>query len=87
MNSIEPISKESIFKQLRKILVEQFELDETSVTLEASLYDDLDIDSIDAVDLMVELKELTGKRLDPEAFKKVRTVDDVVAALYDLLNS
>ena len=87
MNSIEPISKESIFKQLRKILVEQFELDEASVTLEASLYDDLDIDSIDAVDLMVELKELTGKRLDPEAFKKVRTVNDVVDALYDLLNS
>ncbi|MGD1879209.1 MAG: acyl carrier protein [Kiloniellaceae bacterium] len=87
MNSIQPISKESIFKQLRQILVEQFELDEASVTLEASLYDDLDIDSIDAVDLMVELKELTGKRLDPEAFKKVRTVDDVVAALYDLLNS
>jgi acyl carrier protein len=87
MHSVGPVSRESIFDELRRILVEHFELNEASVTLEASLYDDLDIDSIDAVDLMVELKDLTGKRLDPESFKKVRTVNDVVSALHDLLNS
>jgi acyl carrier protein len=80
-------SRESIFAELQRILVDNFELNRQDVTLEASLYQDLDIDSIDAVDLMVELKELTGRKLDPEAFKQVRTVNDVVNALYDLLRT
>jgi acyl carrier protein len=80
-------SRQAIFEQLQKILVECFEFDEESVTLDADLYGDLDIDSIDAVDLMVELKEITGKKLDPGSFKEVRKVDDVVNALYDLVNS
>lgn len=80
-------SRQAIFEQLQKILVECFEFDEKSVTLDADLYADLDIDSIDAVDLMVELKEITGKKLDPESFKEIRKVDDVVEALYDLVNA
>jgi acyl carrier protein len=62
-----------------------FELDRTKITLQANLYTDLDIDSIDAVDLAVKFKELTGKRLQPEVFKSVRTVQDVVDALGGLL--
>jgi acyl carrier protein len=62
-----------------------FELDRSKITLDANLYSDLDIDSIDAVDLAVKLKELTGKRLQPEVFKSVRTVQDVVDALTVLL--
>jgi acyl carrier protein len=61
-----------------------FELDKSKITLEANLYSDLDIDSIDAVDLAVKLKDLTGKRLQPEVFKSVRTVRDVVNALASL---
>lgn len=80
-------SRQTIFEQLRNVLVEIFELDEESVTLDADLYGDLDIDSIDAVDLMVELKEITGKKLDPESFKGVRKVGDLVTALYDLVIS
>lgn len=63
------------------MLHEMFELDKSKITLDANLYSDLDIDSIDAVDLAVKLKELTGKRLQPEVFKSVRTVQDVVNAL------
>ncbi|WP_319633660.1 acyl carrier protein [Pelagibius marinus] len=80
-------SREGILAELQRILVEHFELDRQAITLEANLYQDLDIDSIDAVDLMVELKELTGRKLDPEAFKKVRTVGDVVDAVHDLLRT
>ena len=80
-------SRQAIFEQLQNVLVEIFELDEESVTLDADLYGDLDIDSIDAVDLMVELKEITGKKLDPESFKEVRKVGDLVTALYDLVIS
>jgi acyl carrier protein len=62
-----------------------FELDKSKITPEANLYTDLDIDSIDAVDLAVKFKDLTGKRLRPEVFKSVRTVQDVVNALSTLL--
>ncbi len=80
------ISREEIFDQLKQALIELFEFDEDAVVLDANLYEDLDIDSIDAVDLMVKLKEVTGRKLDPEAFKQVRTVSDVVDALSELLN-
>jgi acyl carrier protein len=67
------------------IMQELFELDPQQVTLQARLYEDLDIDSIDAVDLVVELKKITGKKLRPEEFKSVRTVQDVVDAISRLL--
>lgn len=75
------INKEDIYPMLVDMLHEMFELDKSKITLDANLYSDLDIDSIDAVDLAVKLKELTGKRLQPEVFKSVRTVQDVVNAL------
>lgn len=80
-----PTRKEDIYPWVVNMLHEMFELDKAKITLDANLYNDLDIDSIDAVDLAVKLKELTGKRLQPEVFKRVRTVQDVVDALADLL--
>jgi acyl carrier protein len=77
--------REEIFVHVKRLLVGQFELDPAAVTPGARLYDDLDIDSIDAVDLMVELKKYTGKKMDPETFKDIRTVDDVVSAIFDLM--
>ena len=78
-------SRDQIEDKLTKILVEMFELEPADVTEDASLYDDLDIDSNDAVDLIVRLKELTGKKVEPEDFKEIRTVSDVVAAVESLL--
>lgn len=78
-------TKEEIFTMLQDVLVEMFEVDPSDVVLQANLYEDLDIDSIDAVDLIVRLKEETGKKLQPEEFKTVRTVDDVVEAVFKLL--
>jgi len=81
------MTRDELITHLRSLLVEHFELDAGEITEEARLYDDLDIDSIDAVDLMVELKEITGRKIDPEDFKKVRTVGDVVDALQTLVNA
>ena len=78
-------STEEIYQRLQMIMQELFELDPQLVTLQARLYEDLDIDSIDAVDLVVELKKITGKKLRPEEFKSVRTVQDVVDAISRLL--
>jgi acyl carrier protein len=85
MTQASPVSKDDIYPWVVDILNEMFELDKAKITSEANLYTDLDIDSIDAVDLAVKLKELTGKRLQPEVFKNVRTVKDVVDALAGLL--
>lgn len=69
---------------LRKVLAAEFEIDTTSITLEAHLLDDLDIDSIDAIDILSRLREITGKNLPAEALKDVRTVGDVVALVEGL---
>jgi acyl carrier protein len=81
------MTKDDIFRRIVTILEDTFEIDPAAVTPEARLADDLEIDSIDAVDLIVQLKPLAGKRLDPEAFKSVRTVSDVVDALHNLLSN
>lgn len=78
-------SKEEIFDKLCEILQEDFEMEKSSLTLEANLFTDLDMDSIDAVDLAVRLQQFTDKRITPEEFKKIRTINDVVESIYNLL--
>ena len=70
------MNKEAIYARIVEILQETFDIDPARITPEARLYDDRDIDSIDAVDLIVQLKPLAGKRLNAEAFKSVRTIQD-----------
>ena len=70
--------------KIREILVDQFEVEESVIAMDANLYEELAIDSIDAVDLMVQLKELTGKKIPPEQFREVRTISDVLDALTNL---
>ena len=78
-------TEDEIFHQIRATMVELFELEETTVTPDAHLFEDLGLDSIDAVDLIVNLKKETGIKVKPEDFKSVRTVDDVVKTVKDLL--
>lgn len=80
-------TREDIFNILRDALVELFELDPASINLESHLYDDLEIDSIDAIDLLDHIKRQTGKKIAAEDFKTVRTVNDVVEAVYRLVNT
>lgn len=75
------MSRDQLQAWVVQLLAEMFELDAAALTPQSNLYQDLDIDSIDAVDLAVKLKQLTGKRLQPEVFKTIRTIDDVVDAL------
>ncbi|MDT4291900.1 acyl carrier protein [Methylomonas sp. MO1] len=75
-------TQEDVFATLRELMSEMFELTPDDITLEANLRQDLDIDSIDAVDLMVRLREITGKRINPEDFKNARTIQDVVDTVY-----
>jgi acyl carrier protein len=78
-------NREQILAAIRELMVEMFELDKMSITPEARLYEDLDFDSIDAVDMIVRLKELTGKAVKPEDFKSARTIGDVVEAVHKMI--
>lgn len=79
------MTKDELFERIASILHDSFEIDRARIVPEARLYDDLDIDSIDAVDLIVQLKPLLGGSLQPESFKSVRTVQDIVDVLYGLV--
>lgn len=67
--------------RLRAVLAEEFELDPAAVVPEADLFNDLDIDSIDAIDMLARLREFTGTELSAEDLKQVRTIGDVLALL------
>jgi acyl carrier protein len=75
-------TQEEIYFTLRQLMAEMFELAPEDISLNASLSGDLDIDSIDAVDLMVRLRNIIGKRINPEDFKNARTIQDVVDVIY-----
>lgn len=79
------MTRDDIFAQIKAALVELFEVDEEAIIPEARLYQDLELDSIDAIDLVVHQQKLTGKKIKPEEFKSVRSVNDVVDAVERLL--
>lgn len=78
------MDKTQIFEKIKSALVNEFEMNPAKVVPEASLYEDLNFDSIDAVDLIVKFKSMLPRNVDPEVFKNMRTLQDVVDALYDL---
>ncbi|TWT13698.1 acyl carrier protein [Reyranella sp. CPCC 100927] len=80
------LSRSDILDMLRAYLDEMFEVAPARVSLDAKLYEDLDLDSIDAVDLVVRLQEVTGQKIKPDMFKNVRTVGDVVNCVEALLS-
>ena len=78
------MEKQQIYDKIREALIEDFELDPEKVVPEARLYEDLNLDSIDAVDLLVKLKTFIPRNINPEVFKSMRTLQDVVDGINDL---
>jgi acyl carrier protein len=81
------MTREDIYQQLQKILFENFEIDKSRITLDANLYTELDLDSIDAVDLIIHVQDLLGTKIGPDEFKTARTVNDVIDVVEALLVS
>lgn len=75
------LEQDLVLEKMREWMEELFEIAPEDVQLDANLASDLDVDSIDAIDLVVKIKELTGKQVNPEDFKSVRTVQDVVTVI------
>lgn len=80
MTRPEIYTREQIFEKVKSIMAELFELDTSTILMESRFKDDLGLDSIDAIDLMVSLQAFVGKRLQPEEFKSVRTISDLITA-------
>lgn len=78
--------RERIRAEVTAALVDLFELDPARIVPQARLYDDLEIDSIDAIDLIDRLRQFSGEKITAEQFRAVRTIDDLVDALHRLLN-
>ena len=81
------LTRDEIFTALSDALEDMFEIPPTDISLSATLFEDLDLDSIDAVDLVIKLQQLTGKKISPEDFKTVRTVGDIVDQVAALVQS
>lgn len=81
------MTKEQITEKVSQILQETFEIPAEKIKPETRILEDLDLDSIDAVDLIVKLQSYTSRKINPEAFKAVRTVGDVVEAIHSLMNT
>lgn len=73
------MTRDEIYDHIVEILVESFELDADEISRESRLYEELGLDSIDAVDIFVQLREITGRRPDPAVAREVRTVDELIA--------
>lgn len=72
------MTRDEIFERIAEILADSFELDRAEIKPESTLYEDLDLDSIDAIDIFVQLREVTGRRPDPNDAKQIRTVEELV---------
>ena len=70
-----------MFEKVRDIIVANLSCDPESVTMEASLTEDLELDSLDAVDLNAALEEELGVAMSDEVLKDVQTVGDIVRYL------
>lgn len=75
------MTDDEIFAHVRTTIAELFELDADEITLTSTVFDDLDLDSIDAIDLVAKLQQFTGRRIDEDTMRGVRTVEDIVRIL------
>lgn len=82
---MEQFTPEKIYSELVSIMETLFEIDPADIRPDSRLFEDLELDSIDAVDMIVQIQKKTGRRFKPEDFKQVKTVQDVVDVLVRLL--
>jgi len=67
-----------IFDKVRKILAEQLDIDEDTITMESSIMDDLGADSLDIVDLVMSLEDEFETEMPDETIEDIKTVGDIV---------
>ena len=78
------MTREEIHAEIVRSMSEMFEIEPSRITLDAHLITDLELDSIDAIDMAVKVQELTGKRVDDQSLRSLRTIGDVVSMIEGL---
>lgn len=78
------MTKEDVLGRINDVLADEFEIDRAKLVPEARLFEDLDLDSIDAVDLVVRLQQQTSLKVKAEDFKAIRTLGDVADVIVKL---
>lgn len=81
------LSKDEILSKVRAVLVDEFELREEHVVPTAHLVEDLDLDSIDAINMAVRLEEETGLAMEEQELRSLRTIQDIVDLIRRKLES
>ncbi|MBX7191833.1 MAG: hypothetical protein K1X94_07235 [Sandaracinaceae bacterium] len=71
-------TREEVLEQIVEILSDSFEIEKSKIKPESTLYEELDLDSIDAIDIFTQLREMTGRRPDPAEARNVRTVSELI---------
>ena len=77
--------KEELLQQVEDVIVNTFEIDRALIKSESKLVEDLDFDSIDAIELVLQLEDKYDAKISAEKLKSSKTVQDVVDYLYELL--
>jgi acyl carrier protein len=80
------MDQKEIYETLKAYLQITFEVPEENVSPDARLLEDLDLDSIDAVDLMVKLEKISGRKIQPSEFKEIKTLNDIVEKVFKILD-
>ena len=80
------LSRSEISQRIIDILVSDFDCERESLNEDSKLFEDLDLDSIDAVDLIVRLQKFMGRKVNPEEFKQIRTLGDLISVVEKIIN-
>lgn len=72
------MTRDELLERLRTLMVDLFDVDGAKIVPAARLAEDLDLDSIDAIDMVAKLHELTGRRVEEAELRQLRTIKDVM---------
>lgn len=81
------MTQNEIVQQVNSMMETGFELKADELKPQATLFSDLGLDSLDAIDMLVHLEERLGIKVEPERFQNVRTLDDVYKMVGELVAS
>lgn len=78
MRGGEDMAEDDVLERVKKIVVDRLGVDEADVKPEASFKEDLDADSLDIVELVMELEDEFNLEISDEDAEKIQTVGDVI---------
>ena len=70
-------TQEEVYSKIKSVLMDEFEVEEEAITMQTNLFTDLELDSLDAIDLMVTLDKELGIEIKTEEMQDLRTIEDV----------